>query len=94
VGLCLGGSLTLSWSGVGIFAYICTASILGYCIWYSIVKDNPLSKLFIIKFTEPLFACVFGAILLSENIFKWQYLLAIGLIAFGILLGNKKKKEE
>ena len=45
--------------------------------------------MFIIKFAEPLFACLFGAIILGENIFKWQYLIAFLLISFGIVLGNK-----
>lgn len=47
--------------------------------------------MYIIKFAEPLFACVFGAILLGENIFKIQYLLAFLLISFGIVLGNKSE---
>ena len=48
--------------------------------------------MFIIKFAEPLFACLFGAILLSENIFKWQYLIAFILISAGITLGNIKAR--
>jgi drug/metabolite transporter (DMT)-like permease len=50
--------------------------------------------MFIIKFSEPLFACVFGALLLGENIFKWQYLIAFVLISSGIILGNKNKGEK
>ena len=73
-----------------IFSYICFASIVGYCLWYYIVsRSGELSKLFVIKFAEPFFACVFGAILLSENIFKLQYLLAFVLISTGIAIGNK-----
>ena len=49
--------------------------------------------MFIIKFAEPLFACIFGAILLKENIFQWQYLIAFVLISAGIVFGNKTKKE-
>ena len=48
-----------------------------------------LSKLFIIKFAEPVFACIFGAILLGENIFRVQYVLAFLLIATGIYISNK-----
>lgn len=50
--------------------------------------------MFIIKFAEPLFACVFGAILLGENIFKLQYLAAFVLISLGIVLGNKSEAKE
>jgi drug/metabolite transporter (DMT)-like permease len=49
--------------------------------------------MFIIKSSEPLFACVFGALLLGENILKIQYLIAFILITVGILLGNKSEKK-
>ena len=63
---------------------------MGYCLWYYIVsKSSELSKLFVIKFAEPFFACIFGAILLGEDIFKLQYLLAFVLISAGIAIGNK-----
>lgn len=80
------------WEGTNlsvlIFMYICTASIFGYCIWFVIVKYNSLSKLFIIKFAEPVFASVLGALLLDENIFSIQYLLAFLLIGAGIYISN------
>lgn len=73
-----------------VFSYICLASIIGYCLWYYIVScSGELSKLFVIKFSEPFFACIFGAILLGENIFKLQYLVAFVLISVGIAIGNK-----
>ena len=74
----------------GVFAYICIASNVAYILWYNIIKKNNLSNLFIIKFAEPLFACMFSAILLGEDIFKIQYLIAFILVSSGIMLGNKK----
>lgn len=75
-----------------VFAYICTASMIAYLLWNHILKTSELSNMFIIKFAEPMFACIFGAILLNENIFKWQYLIAFLLISAGIILGNKKAR--
>lgn len=75
-----------------VFLYICTASICAYVLYSYILRTSSLSKMFIIKFTEPLFACLFGALLLGENIFKIQYLLAFILISVGIILGNKSEK--
>ncbi len=89
VGIALGGKVDFVWSKAYIFIYICTASIFSYCIWFSIVKKAELSRLFIIKFAEPVFACIFGAILLGENIFKIQYLVAFILISLGITIANK-----
>lgn len=76
-----------------IFIYICAASIIGYTLFYYVQRSAELSKLFIIKFAEPLFACIFSAILLGENIFKIQYLAAFFLISVGIVLGNFKYKK-
>ena len=76
-----------------VFAYICASSIIAYTLWYYCQRTVALSKLFIIKFAEPLFACLFGAILLGENIFKLQYLFAFLLISLGIILGSKEKSK-
>lgn len=89
--LILGGNmLNFTLKSTAVFAYICIASISGYTLWYYVLKSNSLSKMFIIKFAEPLFACVFGAVLLGENIFKIQYLAAFILITAGIVLGNRE----
>jgi len=87
------GMLTFSWYAFGVFSYICVASTIAYLLWNYILRTSELSIMFIIKFAEPLFACIFSAILLHENIFQWQYLIAFVLISVGIVLGNKAKKE-
>jgi len=90
VGKTMGGSMTFAWNpSAFIMIYICLASIISYCFWFTVVKSGELSKLFIIKFAEPVFACVFGALLLGENIFRVQYLVAFLLIAGGVYISNK-----
>lgn len=93
IGTMMGGKMqvVLKWSML-IMVYICLASIVSYCIWYLIIKENNLSNLFIIKFAEPLFSCIIGAIILNEKVFKLQYLLAFALIVLGIVLANLKGK--
>ena len=81
--------LSFDLRSLAVFSYICAASTVSYLLWNYILKTSDLSNLFIIKFAEPLFACVFGALLLGENIFKWQYLIAFVLISSGITFGNK-----
>ena len=94
ISLMMGANLlTFNWYALGVFSYICTASMVAYILWNYILQTSDLSNMFIIKFAEPLFACVFGAILLHENIFQWQYLIAFILISVGIMLGNKTKKQ-
>ena len=93
VGLAMGGKVCFpADSSLWIMGYICAASVVSYCIWFTIVKSGELSKLFIIKFAEPVFACLFGAFLLGENIWKVQYLVAFLLISAGILVAHRTKK--
>lgn len=93
LGFLLGGRIHyISPYAIGIFLYICVASILAYCIWNYVVSTNDLSKLFIIKFIEPIFAGFFGMILLGEHILTIQYLIAFLLILFAIIISNRDQK--
>ena len=83
--------MVITAKGIGVFAYICVASMVAYCMWNSIIKKAQLSKMFLIKFAEPVFACIFGAMILGEQIFSWNYLVSFLLIALGITMGNIKK---
>lgn len=86
--------LSFNLKSILVFGYICTASTVSYLLWNYILRTSHLSNMFIIKFAEPLFACIFGAILLGENIFRLQYLFAFILISLGIVLGNKTKDKK
>jgi len=89
-GVLMGGSANFnSDTNMFIMIYICIASIISYCIWFTVVKSGELSKLFIIKFAEPAFACIFSALILGENIFNIQYIIAFLIIAGGIYISNK-----
>ena len=95
VGLLLGGRVSYSLdSSLLLMLYFFVASSVSYCLWYIILSRGALSNLFIIKFAEPLFSCLFSAMLLGENVFKWQYLAAFLLICSGILICSYKKHEK
>lgn len=74
------------------FAGIVAASVVSYSLWYLLVQKENLSKLFIIKFSEPLFAAIFGWLIRGENIWQLNYLVAFVLISLGITVANIKKK--
>lgn len=98
VGLPLGGNMAQLIPTQGhqflVFGVILAASVISYCLWFINVKRESLSKLYIIKFAEPLFAAVFGWILLGEDILKLNYLAAFLLISAGILVANISKKQK
>ena len=94
VGLALGGRIThININAVLAFAYICFASVTAYSLWNILIKYNDISKLSVIKFTEPLFAVVFSGILLGEEIFKLNYFIAFIIILAAILLANLKNSK-
>lgn len=83
-----GRALVVSFGSVLVMIYICFASVAGYCLWFRLVRKHELSRLFIIKFAEPVFASIFGALLLGENILNIQYISSFILIAVGICITN------
>lgn len=94
IGLAFGGRLGQpGWNAVGVFAYICFASCMGYAIWNNLVKYNDLTRMNEIKFTEPLFSAICSAVLLSENIFRLSYLFSFVLVAAGVFIGAEHKKK-
>ncbi|MBO7519391.1 MAG: DMT family transporter [Clostridia bacterium] len=94
VSLVLGGAFpAFNLKAAAVLAYICLASIAGYTLWYYVIGRIELSALFIIKFAEPVFACIFAALILGENILRIQYLAGFLLISLGIVLGGRKQQE-
>lgn len=97
-GVVIGGRpqkfIPTSFSQVFVFAIIILVSTISYCIWFLIVKKENLSKLFIIKFSEPLFSALFSFLIINEDIFKWQYAVAFVLISLGIVVANLKEKSK
>ena len=93
--MALGGRIAyIDIDAVLVFAYICLSSIIAYALWSILIKYNDVSKLSIIKFTEPLFAVILSGIFLGENIFKLNYLIALILIFAAILLVNLKHNDQ
>lgn len=73
-----------------VFIIMIFASVMSYCLWFIVVSKENLSKLFIIKFAEPLFATVFSFFLLGEDIINLNYIFAFVLISSGIVVANLK----
>lgn len=91
IGLVSGGSLVqFTTTGLFISIYIVVATIVSYGIWYTIVQKYDLSKLFVIKMLEPIFACLVSAILPLGATLKWHHLVAILLVGLAIIISNLK----
>ena len=89
IGFAFGGKMAFAEMGDWLlFGYMTLATCASYMIWYTIVQKYDLSKLFIVKLSEPLFAAIIGAIILQENIFQWHYLGAFLCIATAVVISN------
>lgn len=96
IGFFIGGNpgkfVPVNFEQTGVWLIIIVASIISYCLWFVTVKKENLSKLFIIKFSEPLFSAVFSWLIIDEDIFKWQYLVAFILISLGVCVAEHKPR--
>ena len=95
LGLLLGGRLTVV-SAAGVLdllylAFICGA---GYVIWALLMKNNPVSRIAIFGFVNPVVNVLLSALLNGEPLFRWQYIGALVLVCVGIWLVNKAPKKE
>ena len=91
IGLSLGGTLsTFSVAGVFISIYIVVATIVSYGLWYAIVQKYDLSKLFVIKMLEPIFACVVSTLLPIGATLDWHHLVALIIVGIAIIISNTK----
>ena len=74
-------------------AFICGA---GYLLWALLMKNNPVSRIAIFGFVNPVVNVLLSAVLNGEPLFRWQYLAALVFVCVGIWLVNKApaKKEK
>ena len=96
LGAVLGGRLE-HWSVLSVLdllalAFICGA---GYIVWALLMKNNPVSRIAIFGFVNPVVNVLLSALINGEPLFRWQYLGALVLVCIGIWLVNKApaKKE-
>lgn len=67
-------------------AFICGA---GYVLWALLMKNNPVSRIAIFGFVNPVVNVLLSAVLNGEPLFRWQYLAALVFVCVCIWLVNK-----
>lgn len=94
VGLIMGGSLHIA--GVKSFAvlvYLAFISAVAYSLWSVLLKYNPISKVAVIGFMNPVFGVILSTFLLEESGgLGWECLVALALICVGIVIVNGEAK--
>lgn len=89
LGVALGGRITsFGWRAALVMLYIVAATVVSYGLWYYVVQKYALSKLFIIKMAEPLFAALVSVLLPLGTHLTWQHAAAFALVAVAVCVSN------
>lgn len=95
LGLSMGGRIThVSAQALLMLFYLACISAVAYSIWSILLKYNPVSKVAIFGFTNPVFGVLLSAWWLGEGARElgWNALGALVLVCIGICIVNFKKE--
>lgn len=90
-GLLMGGHLS-GWclKSVILLIYMALISSVAYSVWGILLKNNPVGKVAVYSFTNPIFSVLLSFAFLGESSsFGWELVLALGLVCAGIYLVNR-----
>lgn len=91
IGLAMGGSLHfLSVRAVLMLFYLAMLSAVAFSLWAQLLKYNPVGKISVYCFLNPVFGVILSGIMLGEDIFNVKSLMALVLVSVGIYVVNKK----
>ena len=95
LGLLMGGRLQrISLAAVGILVYLAIVSAVAYSLWGMLLKYNPISRVAVFGFMNPVFGVLLSALLLKENdqAFGVLGIASLLLVCLGIYIVNRGKK--
>jgi drug/metabolite transporter (DMT)-like permease len=92
-GLVAGGRLdTWTGQGVAMLIYLALVSAVAYSLWGILLKYNPVSKVAVFGFMNPVFGVILSAVLLSESgSISVISVVALALVCLGIYIVNVNK---
>ena len=94
-GLALGGRVEpQSLLAFPVLGYLCTLSAVAYSVWGLLLRHNPVSRIAIFGFLNPIVGVMLSALLLQESrSVSWgQCLAALGMVSTGIFIINRPSK--
>ena len=81
-------------AGVLLLLYMGFISAGAYTIWGILLKYNPVSKVTVFGFANPVFGVILSALILLEGtVFNTQSMLALLLVCIGIVVVNYEKQK-
>lgn len=96
IGIAFGGRLgSVNIKGVLMLLWLAFVSAAAFSVWSLLLKHNPVSKISVYGFTNPIFGALLSLILLgeSETVSLERASVSLVLVAVGIIIVNKPRKK-
>lgn len=96
-GLAMGGQLQgFTVSSTLLLVYMAMISAVAYSLWGILLKHNPVGRVAVFGFMNPVFGVVLSAVLLKEQnqAFTLQGLVSLVLVCVGIYMVNREFKKQ
>lgn len=93
LGMIMGGKLSsVSAEGLCLLLYMAFISAAAYTVWGILLKYNPVAKVSVYGFSNPVFGVILSAIILKENgqILGLKGIAALLLVCVGIYIVNRE----
>lgn len=95
LGLALGGHLALTGpASAALLLYLAFVSAAAYTLWSLLLAANPLSRVAVYGFANPVFGAILSAVVLGEagSVSAWRCALALALVAAGVVVVNRPRE--
>ena len=77
------------WRGVWMLLYLALVSAVAYAVWGILLRENPVSRITVFGFLNPICGVVLSVLLRGEgDMLHWRNLIALCLVCAGIVLAN------
>ncbi len=86
-------SLNFDLASFALLVYLALVSAIGFALWYTLIKYNPLGYITIYKFVVPVSGVFFSNLLLAGESLTVNILFSLILVSFGIVIINYRKKK-
>lgn len=97
MGLLMGGKITkVTATGIDMLFYLACISAVAYSLWGILLKYNPVSRVAVFGFMNPVFGVILSAFLLGEReqASGIKSIIALILVSIGIYITAKVKEEK
>lgn len=93
-GLVFGGRLTVfTFNGGVLLLYLAFISAMAYSLWATLLTYNPISKVAVMGFLNPVFGVILSAIILKEgDVINYRSVIALILVCIGICIVYWREK--